>query len=63
MKRRGTGLRGARPASRPLECFTASSLSLEEIVMHSIPLRSRTMTGLAFQRWLVQRLAALASAG
>lgn len=31
--------------------------------MYSIPLRSRTMTGLAFQRWLVQRLAALASAG
>jgi hypothetical protein len=27
--------------------------------MYSIPLRSRTATGLAFQRWLVQRLAGL----
>jgi len=31
--------------------------------MYSIPLRSRTSTGLAFQRWLVHRLANLASAG
>jgi hypothetical protein len=31
--------------------------------MYSIPLRSRTSTGLAFQRWLVRRLASLASAG
>jgi hypothetical protein len=31
--------------------------------MYSIPLRSRTRTGLAFQRWLVHRLAGLASAG
>ena len=31
--------------------------------MYSIPLRSRTTTGLAFQRWLVYRLAGLASAG
>jgi hypothetical protein len=30
--------------------------------MYSIPLRSRTATGLAFQRWLVQRLAGLVSA-
>lgn len=29
--------------------------------MYSIPLRSRTATGLAFQRWLVHRLAGLAS--
>ena len=28
--------------------------------MYAIPLRSRTATGLAFQRWLVQRLAGLA---
>lgn len=27
--------------------------------MYTIPLRSRTATGLAFQRWLVQRLAGL----
>ena len=27
---------------------------------NSIPLRSRTASGLAFQRWLVQRLAGLA---
>mgnify|MGYP001617252529 FL=1 len=31
--------------------------------MYSIPLRSRTSTGLAFQRWLVHRLAGLALAG
>ncbi|PJI95493.1 hypothetical protein CLU85_0200 [Acidovorax sp. 69] len=31
--------------------------------MYSIPLRSRTATGLAFQRWLVHRLAGLASGG
>ena len=31
--------------------------------MYSIPLHSRTATGLAFQRWLVHRLAGLASAG
>lgn len=31
--------------------------------MHTIPLRSRTATGLAFQRWLVQRLAGLANSG
>ena len=31
--------------------------------MYNIPLRSRTTTGVAFQRWLVQRLAGLASAG
>ena len=31
--------------------------------MYSIPLRSRTSMGLAFQRWLVHRLAGLASAG
>ena len=31
--------------------------------MYSIPLRSRTAAGLAFQRWLVHRLAGLASAG
>lgn len=31
--------------------------------MYSIPLRSRTTTGLAFQHWLVHRLAGLASAG
>lgn len=31
--------------------------------MYSIPLRSRTSTGLAFRRWLVHRLAGLASAG
>lgn len=31
--------------------------------MYSIPLRSRSATGLAFQRWLVRRLAGLASAG
>ena len=30
--------------------------------MYSIPLRSRTATGLAFQRWLVHRLAGLATA-
>ena len=35
----------------------------QEIAMYTIPLHSRTATGLAFQRWLVQRLAALASAG
>ena len=28
--------------------------------MYAIPLRSRTATGLACQRWLVQRLAGLA---
>lgn len=27
--------------------------------MYSLPLRSRTATGLAFQRWLVHRLAGL----
>ena len=31
--------------------------------MYSIPLRSRTATGMAFQRWLVHCLAGLASAG
>ncbi len=31
--------------------------------MYTIPLRSRTATGLAFQRWLVHRLAGLASSG
>lgn len=31
--------------------------------MHRIPLHSRSTTGLAFQRWLVHRLAGLASAG
>jgi hypothetical protein len=31
--------------------------------MHTIPLRSRTTTGLAFQRWLVHRLAGQAPAG
>lgn len=31
--------------------------------MYAIPLRSRTATGLAFQRWLVQRLAGLAHGG
>lgn len=31
--------------------------------MYAIPLRSRTAIGLAFQRWLVHRLAAWASAG
>ena len=31
--------------------------------MYSIPLRSRTATGMAFQRWLVHRLAGLVSAG
>ena len=31
--------------------------------MYTIPLRSRTATGLAFQRWLVQRLAGLGPAG
>ena len=30
--------------------------------MVTIPLHSRTATGLAFQRWLVQRLAGLAHA-
>ena len=30
--------------------------------MYAIPLRSRTATGLAFQRWLVQRLAGLVCA-
>jgi hypothetical protein len=30
--------------------------------MYSIPLRSRTATGLAFQRWLVLRLAGLVCA-
>lgn len=30
--------------------------------MYSIPLRSRTATGLAVQRWLVQYFAALACA-
>ena len=30
---------------------------------YSIPLHSRSAVGLAFQRWLVQRLAALAHAG
>ena len=28
--------------------------------MYTVPLRSRTATGLAFQRWLVHRLAGLA---
>ncbi|SEA24758.1 hypothetical protein SAMN05421875_10836 [Acidovorax soli] len=31
--------------------------------MYRIPLHSRSRAGLAFQRWLVQRLAGLASAG
>ncbi|PUA98067.1 hypothetical protein C8C99_2933 [Acidovorax sp. 107] len=31
--------------------------------MYTIPLRSRTATGLAFQRWLIHRLAGLAYAG
>lgn len=31
--------------------------------MYNIPLRSRTTTGMAFQRWLVHRLAGLVSAG
>ncbi len=31
--------------------------------MHSIPLHSRTAAGLAFQKWLVRRLAGMASAG
>lgn len=31
--------------------------------MYSIPLHSRTATGLAFQKWLVRRLAGMASAG
>ena len=30
--------------------------------MYSIPLRSRTATGLAFQRWLVHRLSGLVCA-
>lgn len=30
--------------------------------MYRIPLRSRTATGLAIQRWLVQRLAGLVCA-
>lgn len=30
--------------------------------MYTIPLHSRTAAGLAFQRWLVKRLAGLASA-
>ena len=30
--------------------------------MYSSPLRSRTATGLAFQRWLVHRLAGLVCA-
>lgn len=30
--------------------------------MYTIPLRSRSATGLAFQRWLVHRLATLGSA-
>ncbi|AOG22131.1 hypothetical protein BSY15_1359 [Acidovorax sp. RAC01] len=31
--------------------------------MYSIPLHSRTAAGLAFQKWLVRRLAGMASAG
>lgn len=31
--------------------------------MYSIPLHSRTAAGLAFQKWLVHRLAGMASAG
>jgi hypothetical protein len=31
--------------------------------MFTIPLRSRTAAGLAFQRWLVHRLAGLGAAG
>lgn len=31
--------------------------------MYSIPLHSRTAAGLAFQKWLVGRLAGMASAG
>ncbi len=31
--------------------------------MYSIPLHSRTAAGLAFQKWLVCRLAGMASAG
>jgi len=31
--------------------------------MYTIPLRSRTATGLAFQRWLIHRLAGLAYSG
>ncbi len=30
--------------------------------MYTIPLHSRTAAGLAFQRWLVKRLAGLATA-
>lgn len=31
--------------------------------MYSIPLHSRTAAGLAFQKWMVRRLAGMASAG
>jgi hypothetical protein len=31
--------------------------------MYSIPLHSRTAAGLTFQKWLVRRLAGMASAG
>ncbi len=31
--------------------------------MYSIPLHSRTAAGLAFQKWLVRRLAGMASTG
>eukprot|EP01037_Dinobryon_pediforme_P000181 gene181-182_t len=37
-----------------------NKLTTRSTTMYAIPLRSRTATGLAFQRWLVQRLAGLA---